>query len=172
MADIVTDLAAALRKRAGLVKPAYSTKRVLDIWFPSAIVIGHDLPPSIDEAVSRTSDHIVILYRRDLSLCDRRFAIGHAIGHLMFDAVSDVPMHRGRGGDPACEERADAFAAELLVPLGDLERYAWIGLEPDGATEMRNAYLDHVDQLASIFTANSSLIDQRLRQLIERLESG
>lgn len=169
---MITHLAASLRLRAGLVEPAYSTSKILRTWFPRSVVLGHPLPPDIDEAVTRTVDGVVIVYRRGMSIGERRFAVSHAIGHLMFDGVRSTPMFRGRGGDAACELRADAFAAELLVPLDELQQRMLIGLDPDGAGEHRQIYLDHCDELASIFKVTATLIDQRIRELFSLLESG
>ena len=164
--DEVVDAATEIRRRAGLCLPAFSTSRVVKLCFPEAVVIGHSLPGGIDEVVSRTEHGVVIVYRRDLSICERRFAVAHAIGHLVFGDVPDGPRYRGVGGSVESEARADAFAAELLVPLIHLERYLEVGHSPHAKGDGHESYLDHVDQLASRFKAHSRLIDARIRELI------
>ncbi len=113
----------------------------------------------------------MIVYRRGLLLGERRFAVAHAIGHLVFDDVRGSPMFRGRGGSPKAERRADRFAEELLVPMRELERHLLIGINPDATGDGREIYLDHVDQLASRFKAPSDVIDKRIRELILSLST-
>lgn len=166
----VSDYAKILRGNAGLTGPAFSLQKILNTCYPDAIVTGHEFPDGIDEAVARTPEGIVILYRRSLSNGAQRFAVAHAIGHLMFDADAEPDEH-GRAGSPDAELRADDFAAELLVPLDVLARHLLIGLRPD-APDQRQIYLDHCDQLAHFFQVESSLIDQRIRQLVASVASG
>ena len=160
-----------LRLNAGLTGPAFSVAAILRTSYPDAIVTGYEFPPGIDEAVSRTPEGIVILYRRSLSNGDRRFAIAHAIGHLVLDADRAQPDRYGRAGSVADEVRADAFASELLVPLDVLAGHLLIGLRPDDPSQ-RQIYLDHCDELAHLFQVEAHVIDERIRQLIASVIRG
>lgn len=156
----LAEVAADLRHRADQIEPSFCAQRIIAVAFPDAIVTGHALPPGIDEAVSRTPDGIVILYRRDMSTAEQRFAICHALGHLLFDGV-DAACRPGRVGIRESEERADAFAAELLVPLSELE--ALVTHRPGECSEQ--IYLDQVDVLASFFHVPAWVVDKRIREL-------
>jgi Zn-dependent peptidase ImmA (M78 family) len=160
MQQVLVDVAAQLRERANQTEPAFSTQQIVAVCFPDALVTGHPLPLDIDEAVSRTSDGIVILYRRGLSTGEQRLAIAHAIAHLLFDGPESA-CRPGCCGVLENEQRADAFAAELLVPLSGLAEY--VTYLPGECEE--GIYLDQVDQIASHFQVPSALIDSRIRQL-------
>lgn len=157
---MLVEVAAELRQRANQSEPAFSTQQIVATCFPDALVTGHPLPPNIDEVVSRTSEGIVILYRRGLSTSEQRIAIAHAIAHLLFDGP-EAACHPGCTGLVENELRADAFAAELLVPLEELRNY--VTYLPGQCEE--GIYLDQVDQIASHFHVPSGLIDDRIREL-------
>ena len=156
----IAAIAADLRHRSGQHEPKFSTQQIVAVNFPDAVVTGHRLPANIDEAVSRTDEGIVILYRRDLSIAEQRMAIAHALGHLIFDGA-EAAARPGCAGIAANEERADAFAAELLVPLAMLLEH--VTYRPGECDE--EIYLDQCDLIASLFHVPSSVIDARIRQL-------
>lgn len=156
----LVEIAADLRRKAQQSEPAFSTQQIVSACFPDAVVTGHPLPPNIDEAVSRTSDGVVILYRRGLSTAEQRVAIAHALAHLLFDGPEAACMP-GRVGIAEAEARADAFAAELLVPLVELHPH--VSVLPDAGDEA--IYLDQVDLIASFFHVPAALIDRRIRDL-------
>lgn len=113
-----------------------------------------------------TEDGPLIMYRRDLSTADRRFAIAHALAHLLFDfdALGVAP---GRPFDAVREARADAFALELLAPHSRMMRHV-VFWPLDDRGDDREAYMDQVDHIAAAFHVPSGQIDQRIRAL-ERL---
>jgi len=153
--------AASVRAVAGEHREAFSTSRIVDALFPDAVVTGRRLPAGVQEAVSTTSRGPVIVYSRELSPPAQRFVIAHAIAHLLFDADRPTAAARvGFAGDPATEARADAFAAELLVPLERLA--ALIEVRPASGDDF---YLDQVDSLASHFNVPRGLIDKRIREV-------
>lgn len=156
----LVEIAADLRRRSNQTEPYFSTQQIIESCFPDALVTGHALPANVDEAVSRTPDGIVILYRRGMSTGEQRFAIAHALGHLIFDG-DDAACRPGCVGIAESEERADGFAAELLVPLDDLrEHVTWLPGQCDEAI-----YLDQVDLIASLFHVPSTVVDKRIREL-------
>lgn len=156
------DVTRRLRDNAEQNEPAFSTSQIIAVAFPRVLVTGFDLQHGIHEATSRARGGEVILYQRGLSTAEQRVAIAHGLGHLIYD--DDAPCNRGRAGSPARERRADAFAAELLVPLGDLAGVLQHMPSKDPAEQ--SLYLDHVDYLASMFKVPSGLIRSRIRQLI------
>lgn len=156
----MVEIAADLRRRSNQTTPAFSTQQIVAACFPDAVVTGHELPPKIDEVVSRTPDGIVILYRRGMSTAEQRVAIAHAIGHLLFDGP-EAAARPGHLGIVECEARADDLAAELLVPLAELQHH--VSVMPGAGTEA--LYLDQVDLIASFFHVPAALIDRRIRQL-------
>lgn len=163
MLRMLVEIAADLRARAEQHEPAFSTRQIIERCFPNALVTGRELPPGIDEAVSETPQGIVILYRRGLPTPSQRFVICHALAHVIFDRVVGG-CRPGSVGHRCREERADAFAAELLLPLDRLEEY--VGCWPDA--ENRDRYLDQVDEIASHFQVPTGLVDKRIRELRER----
>ena len=118
----LVETAVDLRRRAGQVEPAFSTRQIIDACFPDALVTGRELPPGIDEVVSISPDGPVIIYRRGLPTPSQRFVIAHALAHVMFDRVRGG-CRPGSVGHKSREERADRFAAELLIPLELLGEY-------------------------------------------------
>jgi len=158
----VAVVAEALRSYAGQVVPPFNVYRIIEARWPDAVITGRDLPDGIEEILCLAKDRILIVYARSLSTADRRFAIAHAIGHLVFDA--DECRHCGRVVvDPAREIRADDFARELLVPdRALLNRVVMWPPEDDGDHDF---YLDQVDMIASGFHVPPHLIDQRIRLL-------
>jgi Zn-dependent peptidase ImmA (M78 family) len=154
--------AAELRQRSGQTEPAYSTRVIVEECFPDALVTGRTLPPGVLEAVARTPTGPVILYARGLSPAEQRYAIAHAIGHLLFDGERAF-RQPGQPRDPRVERRADAFADELLIPLAELEPY--VGRWPSRNQSAHELYLDQVDEIASHFKVLSGVVDRRIRQL-------
>jgi Zn-dependent peptidase ImmA (M78 family) len=163
--SMLVEVAADLRQRANQTEPAFSTHHIVEARFPGALVTGRDLPPGIDEAVSETPAGVVILYRRSLPTSSQRFVIAHALAHLLFDGRTGA-ARPGSRGPRAREERADRFAAELLVPLELLAEY--VGRWPSDHPVEREKYLDQVDEIASHFHVPSGLIDKRIRELHTR----
>lgn len=155
-------VAADLRRRAGQVEPAFSTRQIVEACFPGTLVTGSALPPGIEEMVSRRREGPVIVYSRSLPGPSQRFAIAHALAHLLFDDERAAAC-AGRPGIRAHEERADAFAAELLAPLDEIEPY--VGRYASEDFEEHELYLDQVDEIASHFVLPARVIDRRIREL-------
>ena len=162
VSSLLVEVAANLRRRSGQIEPAFSTRQIIEACFPDTLVTGGSLPPGIDEMVSRRADGPVIIYARSLPGPCQRFAIAHALAHLLFDN-SSARVRPGCLGIPANEERADAFAAELLAPLDELAPY--VGCGPSRDPEEHEIYLDQVDEIASHFALPAHVIDSRIRLL-------
>lgn len=156
------EIAAELRRQAGQKQPPFSTTKIIQSCFPSALITGGNLPIDVHEIVSRRREGPTIVYRRSLSVPEQRIAIAHALAHLLFDD-EHACMQPGRAGIAANEERADRFAADLLVPLDVLRSrvYRWPSREP----EDHEVYLDHVDEIASRFGVPAGVIDAQIRRL-------
>lgn len=159
---MLAEVAADLRRRSEQTEPAFSTRKIVDVCFPGALVTGRILPPGIDEVVSNTRSGIVILYSRTLPTPSQRFVIAHALAHLIFDRVTGG-CRVGSVGSKAREDRADAFAAELLLPLSYLGDY--VGRWPSENEAEQHKYLDQVDEIASHFQVPAGLVDKRIREL-------
>lgn len=160
----LVEIAADLRRRAKLRRPPYSTDKIAKHCFPRVTVTGGDLPPGIEEFVSRTHDCDLIVYARGLSTGHHRFAIAHAFAHVIFDlGKPDVACAVNFLGDPVAERRADHLAAETLAPLHEIRRIVrrW---KADDFTD-RALYLDRVDQIASRYHVPPFVIDRRIRWL-------
>jgi len=115
----------------------------------------------VHEAVSRTETGVVLIYRRSLTIPEQRVAIAHGVGHLVFDMHQHVT---GFVREAFRERRADAVAAELLVPLDDLAPR--LRCLPSRVAQEQQIYLDHVDELAGLFAVPARLIRDRIRLLI------
>lgn len=153
-------VADALRSFTGQLVPPFNCQKMVDARWPTAIVTGRDLPLGVDEVVTVTCDGVLIIYARSLSTAERRFAIAHAIAHLLYDLGECI-----LGGvvmDAAREARAEEFARELLVPDHVLMRHVslWTSTSDDP-----EAYFDQVDQIAALFHVPTSVIDQRIQEL-------
>lgn len=158
----IREIAAAMRRKADQAEPAFSTRAIVDACFPDALVTGRPLPEGVQELVTYRDGAPLIVYRRGLPAPDQRFAIAHAIGHLALDFVDGAPT--SAVNDEDVETRADAFAAELLVPLDELEPY--VGRFPDAGDSCDGElYLDQVDEIASHFNVPAWLVDKQIRRL-------
>ena len=144
-------------------EPPYSTNQIIKACFPTTIVAGGKLPSGVDELVKLTPDGPVIMYSRALSGPEQRFAIAHALAHVLFDDAR-ARMRAGYAGDPVREARADMFAVELLAPVAEL--VPRIEVLPSENGDEHEIYLDSVDVIASVFGLPAAVIDARIRDLI------
>lgn len=158
----MVEIAADLRFRSSQFEPRYSTRLIIESCFEDTLVTGRHLPAGVLEAVSRTPDGPVIVYSRSLPPPHQRYAIAHALGHLLFDGPNAF-RQPGQCLDVAAEARADAFADELLVPLRDLA--AHVDIWPSDDPVQNEIYLDSVDEIASEFGVLSDVIQRRVRML-------
>jgi Zn-dependent peptidase ImmA (M78 family) len=156
----VAVVADALRSHAGQVVPPFNAYGIIEARWPTAVITGRELPIGIDEVVSITEDGALIIYGRSLSTAERRFAIAHAMAHLMFDLAGNP--RRGVIIEPEREARADRFAQELLVPDRVLMRH--LAMWPSDCLD-REMYLDQVDHIAATFHVPPDVIDKRIREL-------
>ena len=156
-------MASELRSRAGQHHAAISTSKIMRTCFPHVHVTGRVLPAGVHEAVSNTPTGIILVYARGLPSPDQRFAIAHGMAHLLFDTEESACLP-GRTGVVDVEARADRFAEELLVPLGELAKHA--RLRPSTDPDQQEFFLDHVDEISSRFHVPSRVIERRLHELI------
>lgn len=158
----LVEIAADLRRRAGQLTPPFSTHRIIETALPEALVTGAQLPAGLDEVVSRRDGKPIIVYQRKLSAPEQRNAIAHGFAHVLFDDFQIGRMKPGCAGHPRIEARADLFAAELLAPLASVRRFA---RRRPATGEEHELYLDHVDEIASIFGMPADVIDLQIRRL-------
>ena len=118
MQPSLIEVARDLRTRAEQKTPAFSTNAILSTIFPEVLVTGFEFPSAVNEATLRAHGGPVILYRRGMSAPEQRVAIAHGLAHLIFDG--DERCRRPHRSSSWRERRADAFAAELLVPFDEL----------------------------------------------------
>lgn len=160
--SMLVKVASGLRRRAKQTQPAFSTRQIIEASFPCVTVTGGSLPEHVDEMLSIRSDGPIIVYKRSLPGPAQRFAIAHAIAHLLFDS----PMNSARPGFRGCEQaeqQADLFAAELLAPLELLS--ALVTLWPSADPDEHELYLDQVDELATHFVIPAAVIDSQIHRL-------
>lgn len=164
LAQFLVDVTSEVRRRARQDEPSYSTTAIVSMWFPRAVVTGRVLPDGFNEVVARTTDGPIIIYSRNMPVGKQRLAIAHALAHLLFDGDASA-CRPGFLGDVGVEVRADAFARELLVPATVLRErvYCW----PSNDNAENEIYLDHCDDLASIFNVPSHVIDERIREFMD-----
>jgi Zn-dependent peptidase ImmA (M78 family) len=166
----IASIAASLRRRAQQVEPAYSTRQIIDACFPGTFVTGRVIPAhgvhdlvAVDEKAFRShrAPHLIV-YRRGLSTGEQRYAIAHALGHIIFDGANHegcVDFNRER------ELRCDRFADELLVPLEELRPY--VGAWPTEDPVKYEVFLDMVDQIASHFHVPAAVIMKQISRLAD-----
>lgn len=136
---------------------------IRDAAFPDARITGRELPPGVDELVAVTAEGPLVIYARGLSTAGQRFAIAHALAHLLFDVGVDVHgVQPDEPYDAERETRADAFAFELLCPRCQLLQH--IVLWPDSDDDAEG-YRDQVDQIAAEYHLPPAAIDQQIREL-------
>jgi Zn-dependent peptidase ImmA (M78 family) len=165
----LVEIAAELRRKAKQTKAPYSTSKIVSTCFPDALVTGYRLPPKVDEIVSSCSEGPTILYSRALPGCEQRYAIAHALAHLMFDKRRAC-MRVGVAGLPKHELRADFFGAEVIAPLSDIREMVSVG--PSKDPEDHEIYLDQVDQIASHFNAPPRVIHAQIRRIGTSVKSS
>lgn len=163
MLVVVVEAAAGIRARAGEWEPAFSTSRIVEQCYPGTFVTGGNLPPGIDEMITMTPDGPIITYQRKLPGPMQRFVIAHALGHLVFNDFTQEQATNRHLYDPVVEERADAFAAELLAPMSLVAKF--VQRMPSSDPEEHEIYLDHVDEIASRFAVPADVIDSRIRSM-------
>lgn len=161
--SMLVEVAADIRRRSGLTEPAFSTKQIVDACFPATFVTGANLPDGFDEVVKREREGALIVYKRSLPGPAQRFAIAHALAHLLFDSALTC-ARPGLAGNPESERRADLFATELLAPLEEVARFA--SRFPSEDPDEHELYLDQVDEIASRFVVPADVIDSQIRRLI------
>lgn len=162
--NAITEIATSLRRRSEQLEPPYSTRQIIETCFPGTVVTGRMLDRATDEVVqvdqhafrSHRAPHIIV-YNRRRSTAARRYAIAHALAHIIFDGK----RWRNRHANPDAELRCDRFADELLVPLAVLREYVckWPD-DPD-----RETFLDMRDQIASHFHVPSKVIARQIAEL-------
>jgi len=164
--EAIAAIAESLRRRSDQSEPAFSTRQIIDVCFPGTIVTGREMPRQVHEMVlvdpdafrSHRAPHI-IFYSRKLSTPSQRYAIAHALAHIIFDGANGSCWRR----NDERERRCDAFADELLVPLTALGEYVCVW--PGHVGDDHERYLDQVDQISSHFHVPQRVIDRRIRQL-------
>jgi len=161
---MLVKVASGLRRRAKLASPSFSMRKIIEASFPSVHITGGELPDDVDEMLSIRGDGPIIVYKRSLPGPAQRFAIAHALAHLLFDSSKNGVRPGFRGCEKA-ERQADLFAAELLAPLEVLGTL--VDLWPSSDPDEHEVYLDQVDDLASSFVVPAAVIDSQIHRLTD-----
>jgi len=151
-------VAEELRCRAHETEPPFSVEKLLDSASPGAVVVAHDLPEGVDEVVAVMPEGAVIVHRCGLVAFALRFAIAHAIAHILLD-VDEGHLRPGPIIDDERETRADDLALEILAPDRLLRPRVVFWPSPDAD------YAEQLELIALHFGVPSEAIDQRIRQL-------
>ena len=109
-------------------------------------------PTKVLNATSETIRANMIQFRKDLEMSQPEAADAAGIEHHEDDV--ECP-----------EERADAFAAELLAPLHEVRRRVVRRPEQDRLVDEHSLYQDQADRLASRFGVPVEVIDGQIRRL-------
>jgi Zn-dependent peptidase ImmA (M78 family) len=144
--------------------PPFSTKDIIAACFPNVFVTGAVLRRGLYGYARHTLNGPIIVYSRRLPILDQRMTIAHEVGHLYYHDLEHGPVLRsGQVFDQALEDRAEAFARELLAPVAVVAKYR--RRFPSDDEDEQEIYLDHVDELASRFMVPSSVIDLQIKHL-------
>lgn len=157
--------------------PPYSSKHVFDTCFPKIAVTGsRTLPRNCVEMAlhEKSTKRRAVLYKRGLVAQEHRFATLHGLYHHLSDLRVDYGLRECNekrrenesaiGAREPIEVECDQFAAEVLVPLEILDRFAPTVLYSDNPVQKR-ALEDARDHLASRFNVTDKLMAQRLYEL-------
>lgn len=99
-------------------------------------VLVTEVPNDCDGAVA-TGDHVAVAVLDSTVMSGRqRFTLAHEVGHAIMGDVVDTVHIDHNGNDPFVEARADAFAANLLMPADAVQ--AVLGVRP-GPVELVEA---------------------------------
>lgn len=135
--EVLTATAPRLRAKSGVFSPPY------DPWRIAALlqIPVRDAPMSetgVDGFVEYVNDRPAIVLNGDARHTRRRFTLGHEIGHALLmlrsqqsgglrlglDRYADGKTPAvGSSSDPIEEKLCDRFAAELLMPVTDVQDY-------------------------------------------------
>jgi Zn-dependent peptidase ImmA (M78 family) len=104
----------------------------------------------------------------------RRFGIAHEFAHLCIDeSLQHLHEHQTREcrrdmrHDDETEQRCDIWAAELLAPIGKVDRYAPAELDLNPTTKAaKHALRDLIMRLGETFAVTESVIHLRLQDLV------
>jgi len=137
-----------------ITRPPVDVRQILiDLGVEVEFVLQGDLPGvSGMLQIKRDTGKAIIKLPRKHVLGRQRFTLAHELGHLMYHDIGDEGIHRDDTfTGNRMEVEANEFAAELLVPMSFLERYA----EP---------LKYDVDNLASLFEVSTRTMEIRLEK--------
>lgn len=158
--------ARSLRASVGAPRGEVSMHDVVTACFPDVRVTGEPLPSGSHEVTSVYPDgRRIIIYNRRMSAPYNRVGIAHGLAHLIWDMPEpgELLIERTPEGEMR-ERRADFFAAEVLVPLLELDSIMPADLRPQSPGG-RRALADHVDRVSSRLNVPRSLLRLRMRDL-------
>lgn len=162
-----------LQAAIGFTKPPLSTLELIDGLFPEIEVIGMPTRKHGNIDVYREPQpdgkQAIIVYSEFDHASTQRFSIAHEVGHWIFDCQrgAAIPAEWSCGDRRApAERRANAFAAELLVPLAMLDRLVRFNIAADRTDEDELAeWTQHCQRLASRFNVSLACMKARIGDL-------
>lgn len=128
--------------------------------------ISGSITPDVDGSASIWINPMDITVRK-------KFTLAHELGHYFHDIlkenhkgeIPDTPdtLYRNTNNSDVCEQRANNFAAELLMPSGDVLTHMTriINEAPDGQVTIERL----IEELASVFEVSLAAITVRLKHL-------
>lgn len=149
-------------KRRGLIKPdaLLSAYQMLAPPVPIRFLLAHlgvfvhDIAtPGWNGATHSNAQRADIWVREDLDGPAKNWVLAHELGHLMCEGTGTMWTDVHFTGATPAEQRADAFAADLLTPMWMIHPYYFL---PGANTEA----------IANLFQVPPTLVDQRGRQVL------
>lgn len=151
--------------------PPFSTSRVIEELFPAVDVVQRVLKRhgqiEVYPKPLPNGKQAVIVYHEGSHHSTQRFTVAHELGHWLFDFEEGAAFPQvACGVRSPVESRADAFAAEFLVPLAVLDERVSFDLSPDRDDEEAISRRDQkIQNLASRFNVSLLCMKNRIRDL-------
>lgn len=166
----ITAKARNLRRKAKLNGPPYSSKLLLERCFPEIHVTGQKLPERVTEIADVTDGKRTIFYNSRLLAPEHRVGVVHGLAHHLFDLTEsrmecELRFTEHQADQQMRERRADLFAAEILVPMVDLDQLIGPALEPKKPVDFQ-MFNDEVDHLSSRFNVPRDFLRWRISDLM------
>ncbi|SEG85246.1 protein of unknown function [Actinacidiphila yanglinensis] len=156
-----TDLARQATAAVGTSPQGVSTRQLGEQWEEifGLVVTAEDLPPGLDGLAWAPNGMRLVLLGRSPIWSRQRFTLAHELGHILAGDAEDDPVAEHVAPSLAqsrAEIRANAFAAEMLMPASELRaRVAQSGAPGP----------DDVLQLSWDFLVSPSAMATRLKTL-------
>jgi hypothetical protein len=137
-------------------------------------VVVAALPEGIAGCCWRDEDRVVLWVNGTQAAVRQRFTLAHELGHVRCGHDADVPVETietiGGKSTDSREIQANAFAAELLAPVGGVR--ALLDGEPSLEDVVLIAATFGISTIAALFRLNSLGLTQRYALLRQEIADG